>query len=130
MGSIKKSMELTISRDVDCGFGVTEQMTIRVAQIGNDALNVSSDLAENETESYANAVCRMVKSWEMLGPVPIEAVGDMVEGCFVEAEQPIPVDPAIVKHLPLPLLRGIVQGIWVAADPKRPRTMATKKTTD
>ena len=128
MGSLKSRMELTITRDVDCGFGITDPMTIRVTQVSNDTL--AGITADNESQAYAEAICRMVPKWEMLGPVPMENVGDLVEGSIVEADKPIPLEPEIVKHLPLPLLKGIVMGIWEAADPKRPASRSTKETAD
>ena len=72
----------------------------------------------------------MVAKWELLGPVPVEDVGDLVEGSIVEADQPIPLDPEVVKHLPVPVLKGIVAGVWAAADPKRPASRPTTETAD
>lgn len=127
MGSLKNRMELTITRDVDCGFGVVDPMVIRVTQVSNDTL--AGITAENESQAYAEAACRMIAGWDLLGPVPVESVGDLVEGSLVDVDKPIPLDPDVVKHLPLPLLKGIVAGVWAAADPKRPSNR-TSETAD
>ena len=124
MGSLKKQMELTITRDVDCGFGVTDSMTIRVTQVSNDLFDkVAEDAREqgfNDNVVYARMICGALSAWEVMGPVPIETVGDLEEGSVVKDGDPIPLDPEVVRHLPLPLLEGMMIGIRSAADPKRP----------
>jgi hypothetical protein len=122
MGSVKKTIELQITRDVDYGFGAApEKMRIRIASISPDYLDevLRANPDASEHRAKAIAIAGMVSEWELEGPVPMADTGLLKEGEIVPEGQRIPIDPDVIEKLPAPVVSGLVAGIWAAATPKR-----------
>ena len=118
MTSAKNLIFLTDTADINCGYGVTCKMTFRPSAIVTNADEGFEN--RDDPESLADYLCTAITAWEMTGPVPIETLGTIQAGSLVKDEQPVPLDPKIVKALPLPLLQGILAGITQASLPKFP----------
>lgn len=120
MPSLKKLMSISKTSDIDCGWGITARMTYQPALVTEDL----DDEAKGETGAarIADQLCTLVTSWELTGPVPIQTVGSITEGSIVPEGEPVPLDPEVVRHLPLPLLQGMFQGLMGDAVPKSPKT--------
>ena len=57
----------------------------------------------------ASRLCGLVADWDLEGPL---RRGDGSEA--VAAGQPVPVEPEVVRHFPLPLIRAITEAIGSA----------------
>ena len=91
------------------------------------ALNVSyspnaltpSDEAKLRTaaelfRSLLEMLCKMVKSWDMEGPLYNSENGELI----VEEGAPVPIAPDILQHLPTPFLTGLYAAIGEDNVPK------------
>jgi hypothetical protein len=103
---------LTITRDIDPGWGFTFRATFDPTAIPADASGVLMD------RDTAEVICQLVKEWDLVGPVPFSDIGKLKAGELVKEGDPIPFDPDIIKRLPPQLLIGIVQGLVGASFPK------------
>jgi hypothetical protein len=103
---------LSITRDIDPGWGFTFQATFDPTAIPADATGVLMD------RDTAVVLCQVVKEWDLVGPVPFSDIGPLKAGELVKEGDPIPLDPEIVKRLPPQLLLGIVNGVVTASFPK------------
>jgi hypothetical protein len=103
---------LTITRDIDPGWGFTFKATFDPTSIPADTDGV---LLDRET---AAVICQVVKEWDLVGPVPFSDIGTLKAGELVKAGKPIPLDPEIVKRIPPQLLLGIARGLVTESFPK------------
>lgn len=107
---------LTITRDIDPGWGFTFEATFDPTAIPADGSDIFDD------SRTSDVVCQVVKSWDLTGPVPVSDIGSLKAGQLVKAGDPIPLEPEVVRRLPSPLLLGIVQGLVSASFPKSAST--------
>jgi hypothetical protein len=103
---------LTITRDIDPGWGFTFKATFDPTAIPADADGVLMD------RDTATVICQVVKEWDLVGPVPFSDIGTLKAGELVKAGKPIPLDPDIVKRIPPQLLLGITRGLVSESFPK------------
>jgi hypothetical protein len=128
MTKFTKLMPETKTSDIDCGWGMTAQMTYKPRQITyteDEAKRVSGQNEDTDSTEIrlqlAEELCRVLTAWDMTGPVPIEDLPGHAEGSIVPDGVLVPFEPRILSYLPQPLLAGIVLGLTLDAqpDPKR-----------
>lgn len=118
MPSLKGLMPEEMTTDVDCGWGFTARMTFNPQEIADAQERGELNNVEGEDqETLANRICDLVREWDLTGPVPLTDLGKVKEGALIPANEPIPLDPEMVKVFPQPLQIGIVLGLAVAAQP-------------
>jgi hypothetical protein len=128
MTKFTKLMPETKTSDIDCGWGMTAQMTYKPRQITyteDEAKRVSGQNEDTDSTEIrlqlAEELCRVLTAWDMTGPVPIEDLPGHAVGSVIGEDEPVPFEPSILSYLPQPLLAGIVLGLTLDAqpDPKR-----------
>jgi hypothetical protein len=121
MTSFAKLMPEEKTSDIDCGWGPTARMTYRPRQITYTVEEAETQVEEAETQEkklkLAMELCRVIKEWDMTGPIPIEALDGHPIGSVLPDGEPAPFDPKILSYLPQPLLAGIVLGVTLDAQP-------------
>lgn len=118
--SLKRVMTIEKTSPIDCGWGLTAEMTYKPALVTEDL--DEGITGESDAHQAAGIICAIVSAWELTGPVPLETVGTIAEGSIVAEDAPVPLDPQVVRHLPIPLLKGIIAGLVQDALPKPTRT--------
>lgn len=135
MPSAKSLVSESKTDDVNCGWGITCRMTydLRKIVMAQEAKNELADdeVEEVDTTKVARDICEMVSQWDMTGPVPIMDTNGVKAGSKVPDDEPIPLDPEIVKWLTMPLLQGISIGLVQSAlpDPKVMQKQSQKRGT-
>lgn len=91
-------------------------------ETGEDDDGEQSD-AEREASQAARDLCRLVHSWDWVGPVKRAATGEIV----IEYDQPVPVDPAIVQCIPTRIIRALNDAISEDAFPNNRRERRSRR---
>lgn len=121
MTSAAKIMKEFKTVDLDIGWGITLHLTYRPRQIADTAEEDERRrlAAEDADENFqAIELCRILTEWDLTGPVPVEDIPGHKLGSAVASEtDPVPLDPAIVRFLPQPLIAAILAAVTVDAQP-------------
>ena len=85
----------------------------------------------DDREVLARRLCDAVRKWDLEGPVPTKPLpvedGEVLEaGAIVPAGEIIPLDPAKVAYLSMPVLVGLLNVIQVASLPNVPTRSASR----
>lgn len=58
-------------------------------------------------QELLNQLCKLLRSWDMVGPLYNSTNGDLI----VEEDQPVPLQPDVLQHMPTSLMTGIFRAI-------------------
>lgn len=103
---------------VELAFGeATIAVTYRPQRVTFDFQDrIAQAVAGNDLLILVRGLCELVREWDLIGP--LEGVGENGEPVtLVAAGKPIPLDPAVVRHMPAVVLTAIWQGISEHAAP-------------
>ena len=85
-----------------------QKMTARVMDHDEDALEDDDlDGGEEAALAFARDFCDVITDWDATGPVPTIDRPDAAMGSIVGEDEPIPLDPEIVRYVYMPALVGI-----------------------
>lgn len=65
----------------------------------------------DDAESMARSLADIVTAWDFEGPLPMEDEPGFPVGSVVPEGELVPLEPAAIKHIPVPLLVGLIQGL-------------------
>ena len=120
MTSLAKLSAETKTTDLAVGHG-TVRVTYRPRQIADTAEEEDrrrQEADDNDQNYQAMELCRLVESWDLTGPVPVEDIPGHKMGSIIAGEKdPVPLDPAIVRFIDQPTLAAFLAAITVDAQP-------------
>ena len=95
----------------------------------SDEAKLLSARQESGVEMYQellNQLCKMLRQWDMVGPLYNADTGDQMVG----EDEPVPLQPDILQHMPTSLMTGLFRAISEDNVPKSstPHSKRTQKT--
>lgn len=88
-------------------------------------MSARADSAAEMFRSLLEMLCKIIKSWDMEGPLYNSETGDEI----VEAGATVPIVPDIMQHLPTSFLTGVYREITEDNIPKSTEAETRKKAT-
>jgi hypothetical protein len=117
---------IAITRDIDLGHGDTFEATFDPTSLPSDNDGVYE---ANDIDEIAGIICTVIKSWDLVGPVPFSDIGKLKSGELVADGDPIPLDPTILVKLPPVFIASVLRGLVTASFPKAETRMPANSET-
>lgn len=100
------------------------RVTYDPSQITTANSQALRDMDEDDTWKFLEMFAKVVTSWDIEGPFPIE---DPDHSEYVPKGKQVPVEARYLAHVPTPTLSQIFTAVVEDATPKSPRSNSSKR---